>query len=75
MIGVLFSIDTRDWSLPGVTAIVHSALKARAGQIIALHDAGGAREETLQALPLIVKGLRAHGLEPVTLDQLYRAPA
>ena len=26
----------------------------------------------LQALPLIVKGLRAHGLEPVTLDQLYR---
>ena len=75
MIGVLFSIDTRDWSLPGVTAIVHSALKARAGQIIALHDAGGAREETLQALPLIVKGLRAHGLEPVTLDRLYRAPA
>jgi peptidoglycan-N-acetylglucosamine deacetylase len=75
MVGVLFSIDTRDWSLPGVTAIVHSALKARDGQIIALHDAGGAREQTLEALPLIVKGLRAHGLEPVTLDQLYRAPA
>jgi peptidoglycan/xylan/chitin deacetylase (PgdA/CDA1 family) len=75
MVGVLFSIDTRDWSLPGVTAIVRSALKARDGQIVALHDAGGAREETLQALPLIVKGLRAHGLEPVTLDQLYRASA
>jgi len=75
MVGVLFSIDTRDWSLPGVTAIVRSALKARDGQIVALHDAGGAREQTLQALPLIVKGLRAHGLEPVTLDQLYRAPA
>jgi peptidoglycan/xylan/chitin deacetylase (PgdA/CDA1 family) len=75
MVGVLFSIDTRDWSLPGVTAIVRSALKARDGQIIALHDAGGARDETLQALPLIVKGLRAHGLEPVTLDQLYPAPA
>jgi peptidoglycan-N-acetylglucosamine deacetylase len=71
MIGVLFSIDTRDWSLPGVTAIVRSALKARDGQIIALHDAGGAREQTLEALPLIVKGLRAHGLEPVTLDELY----
>ena len=71
MVGVLFSVDTRDWSLPGVTAIVRSALKARDGQIISLHDAGGAREETLQALPLIVKGLRAHGLEPVTLDDLY----
>jgi peptidoglycan-N-acetylglucosamine deacetylase len=75
MVGVLFSIDTRDWSLPGVTAIVRRALKARDGQIIALHDAGGAREQTLQALPLIVKGLRARGLEPVTLDQLYAKPA
>jgi peptidoglycan/xylan/chitin deacetylase (PgdA/CDA1 family) len=75
MVGVLFSIDTRDWSLPGVTAIVRRALTARDGQIIALHDAGGAREQTLQALPLIVKGLRAQGLEPVTLDQLYASPA
>jgi peptidoglycan/xylan/chitin deacetylase (PgdA/CDA1 family) len=75
MVGVLFSIDTRDWSLPGVTAIVRRALNARDGQIIAFHDAGGAREQTLQALPLIVKGLRARGLEPVTLDQLYARPA
>ena len=63
MIGVLFSIDTQDWTLPGVTAIVRSALRARDGQIIALHDAGGDREQTVQALPLIVKGLRAQGLE------------
>jgi peptidoglycan-N-acetylglucosamine deacetylase len=75
MVGVLFSIDTRDWSLPGVTAIVRRALSARDGQIIAFHDAGGAREQTLQALPLIVKGLRARGLELVTLDQLYAKPA
>ena len=26
----------------------------------------------MQALPLIVKGLRARGLEPVTLDELFR---
>jgi peptidoglycan-N-acetylglucosamine deacetylase len=72
MTGVLFSIDTQDWRLPGVTAIVRRSLAARDGQIIALHDAGGDREETLQALPLIIKGLRARGLEPVTLDQLFR---
>jgi peptidoglycan-N-acetylglucosamine deacetylase len=71
MIGVLFSVDTRDWSRPGVTAIVRQALTARDGQIIALHDAGGDREQTVRALPLIVKGLRARGLEPVTLDQLF----
>jgi peptidoglycan-N-acetylglucosamine deacetylase len=72
MVGVLFSVDTRDWSKPGVTAIVRQALTAHAGQIIALHDAGGDREQTVQALPLIVKGLRARGLEPVTLDELFQ---
>ena len=72
MVGVLFSVDTRDWSRPGVTTIVRQALTARDGQIIALHDAGGDREQTVQALPLIVKGLRARGLEPVTLDELFR---
>jgi peptidoglycan/xylan/chitin deacetylase (PgdA/CDA1 family) len=72
MIGVLFSVDTRDWSKPGVTAIVRQALTAQAGQIIALHDAGGDREQTIEALPLIVKGLRARGLEPVTLDELFQ---
>ena len=72
MQGVLFSIDARDWEKPGVVAIVRRALKAKDGQIIALHDAGGDREETLQAIPLIVKGLRARGLEPVTLDELFR---
>ena len=75
MVGVLFSVDTRDWSRPGVTAIVRQALTARDGQIIALHDAGGDREQTVQALPLIVKGLRARGLEPVTLDELFARPA
>jgi peptidoglycan/xylan/chitin deacetylase (PgdA/CDA1 family) len=72
MLGVLFSIDTQDWTLPGVTAIVRSALQARDGQVIALHDAGGEREQTVQALPLIIKGLRAQGLEVVTLDELFR---
>ena len=54
-----------------MTAIVRSALQARDGQVIALHDAGGDREQTVQALPLIIKGLRAQGLEVVTLDELY----
>ncbi|MDX6631224.1 MAG: peptidoglycan-N-acetylglucosamine deacetylase [Gaiellales bacterium] len=75
MVGILFSVDTRDWSRPGVTAIVRQALTAHDGQIIALHDAGGDREQTVQALPLIVKGLRARGLEPVSLDELFESPS
>jgi peptidoglycan/xylan/chitin deacetylase (PgdA/CDA1 family) len=32
MVGVLFSIDPRDWSRPGVTAIVQRSLKAHKGR-------------------------------------------
>jgi peptidoglycan/xylan/chitin deacetylase (PgdA/CDA1 family) len=72
LVTVLFSIDTQDWKRPGVRAIVSAALQARAGDVIALHDAGGDRTQTLRALPAIVRGLRARGLHLVTLDRLYQ---
>jgi peptidoglycan/xylan/chitin deacetylase (PgdA/CDA1 family) len=71
MVTVLFSVDTRDYARPGVQAIVRTAVHAPAGSVIAFHDAGGDRTQTLKALSLIVHGLRARGLEIVTLDELY----
>jgi peptidoglycan-N-acetylglucosamine deacetylase len=68
---VLWSTDTSDYTLPGVPAIVQSALAgAHPGAIILMHDAGGDRSETIAALPTIVKGLRRKGLEPVTIPRL-----
>ena len=68
---VLWSTDTSDYTLPGVAAIVRSALAgAHPGAIILMHDAGGNRSETIAALPAIVKGLRRKGLEPVTIPRL-----
>ena len=68
---VLWSTDTSDYTLPGVPAIVHSALAgAHPGAIVLMHDAGGDRSETIAALPAIVKGLRRKGLEPVTIPRL-----
>jgi peptidoglycan/xylan/chitin deacetylase (PgdA/CDA1 family) len=68
---VLWSTDTSDYTLPGVGAIVQSALAgAHPGAIILMHDAGGDRSETIAALPAIVKGLRKKGLEPVTVPRL-----
>ena len=68
---VLWSVDTSDYTLPGVNAIVHTALaSAKPGAIILMHDGGGNREETIAALPAIVKGLRKRGLRPVTVPQL-----
>jgi peptidoglycan-N-acetylglucosamine deacetylase len=68
---VLWSTDTSDYTLPGVRAIVQSALAgAHPGAIILMHDAGGDRSETIAALPTIIAGLRRKGLEPVTIPRL-----
>ena len=68
---VLWSTDTQDYTLPGVEAIVQSALAgAHPGAIILMHDAGGDRSETIAALPRIIEGLRRRGLEPVTVPRL-----
>jgi hypothetical protein len=40
--------------------------------VIAMHDAGGDRRQTLAALGPIVRRLRRRHLRPVTLDDLYR---
>jgi peptidoglycan/xylan/chitin deacetylase (PgdA/CDA1 family) len=68
---VLWSVDTSDYTLPGVSAIVRTALAgAKPGAIILMHDGGGNRKETIAALPGIVRGLRKRGLQPVTVPQL-----
>jgi peptidoglycan/xylan/chitin deacetylase (PgdA/CDA1 family) len=68
---ILWSVDTSDYTLPGVNAIVHTVLAgAKPGAIILMHDGGGNREETIAALPAIVRGLRKRGLHPVTVPQL-----
>ncbi len=71
MLMVLWTVDTEDYTKPGVSAIVHNALAgARPGAIILLHDAGGIRTETTAALPLIVRGLRARHYKLVTVPRL-----
>lgn len=68
---VLWSVDTSDYTMPGVSAIVHTALAgAKPGAIILMHDGGGNRSETIAALPAIVQGLHKRGLRPVTVPQL-----
>ena len=42
----------------------------RCGNIILLHDGGGNREKSVQALPLIIEGARARGFEFVPVSEL-----
>lgn len=71
MLMVLWSADTDDYEQPGVETIVKRALEgAKPGAIILLHDAGGNREQTVAALPQIIRGIRARGLRLVTVPRL-----
>lgn len=70
---VMWDVDTIDWRAPadgGPSAddIVAKVIsRARGGSIVLMHLGGW---HTLEALPGIVDGLRARGLEPVTLAEL-----
>jgi peptidoglycan/xylan/chitin deacetylase (PgdA/CDA1 family) len=68
---VLWSVDTNDYRQPGVPAIVQSALAgAHPGAIVLMHDGGGDRTQTIAALPVIIRELRARGFHLVTVPQL-----
>lgn len=52
----------------------HVLDKARAGSIVVMH-ANHRKFATAKALPRIIRGLRARGLEPVTVSELLSPPA
>jgi peptidoglycan/xylan/chitin deacetylase (PgdA/CDA1 family) len=71
MLMVLWSIDTGDYRRPGVGAIVKAVLsRARPGAIVLMHDGGGPRRQTAQALPIVIRQLRRRGYRLVTVPQL-----
>ena len=63
-----YSVDPRDWALPG-TGAIESAVVSHAfpGAVILLHDGGGPRDETVAALPSIITDLRADGYSFVSI--------
>jgi peptidoglycan-N-acetylglucosamine deacetylase len=74
MTTVLWDVDTQDWSVPGVEAIVAAAAALTSdGSLILMHDAGGDRTQTVAALPRILETLLARGYRFVTIDQLQRS--
>lgn len=73
MLMVLWSVDTQDYLLPGVPAILERVLaNVRPGAIVLMHDGGGDRSQTIAALPLIIRGLRDRGYHLVTVPELLR---
>ncbi|MFJ5229793.1 bifunctional polysaccharide deacetylase/glycosyltransferase family 2 protein [Kitasatospora sp. NPDC088391] len=67
--------DTDDWKRPGVEEIVKSAMPTRpgAGELILLHDAGGDRAETVEALEQIIVKLQGEGYRFTTVSDALGA--
>ncbi len=76
-------IDPDDWATPGANAIFQrvadgitnqSSDEDVRGQIVLLHDGGGDRSQTVEALPKIIETLKAKGYKFVTVSQLAGIP-
>ncbi len=71
MLTIGWNVDPRDWSRPGADAISRRVLEAtRRGSIVIMHDGGGARAETVAALPSIIRTLQSRGYRLVTVPEL-----
>ena len=70
-------IDPDDWRLnetqkqrPAREIADDVLRQANKGNVVLLHDGGGEREQTVEALPMIIDGLRAKGYEIVSIADL-----
>ncbi|AEI37478.1 glycosyltransferase [Zymomonas mobilis] len=70
-------VDPDDWKRPGRDQIIQQVLEQvsqgsvqRSAQIVLLHDSGGDRTQTIQALPEIIHALRAKGYRLVLVSDL-----
>jgi peptidoglycan/xylan/chitin deacetylase (PgdA/CDA1 family) len=67
-----WTLDTMDWKKPPAYQIVKRVVQnAKNGAIVLMHDGGGDRKQTIDALPNTIKQLKAKGFTFVTLDQMY----
>lgn len=70
-LSVLWSVDSQDYTKPGVDAIVANVVpNVHPGAIILMHDGGGTREQTIAAVERIVPELRSQGYRFVTVPRL-----
>ena len=68
---VNWDVDTTDWKLPGSAAIRATIVgQARPGSIVLMHDGGGPRGGTVDALSGAISGLRDRGFKLVTVSEL-----
>jgi chitin deacetylase len=73
---VMWSIDPKDYLQPPASTIANTVIsQAKSGAIVLLHDGGGSRQQTIQALSIIIPKLKQQGYRFVTIPQLLQMQA
>ncbi|MET9482980.1 bifunctional polysaccharide deacetylase/glycosyltransferase family 2 protein [Streptomyces sp. NPDC006638] len=75
-ITVLDSVDSEDWKRPGADRIVEWATpKGRQGSVVLMHDSGGDRSQTVEALGRYLPAMQERGFRFVNLTEALGAPS
>jgi peptidoglycan/xylan/chitin deacetylase (PgdA/CDA1 family) len=70
-----WSDDPRDWSRPGSAVIVREVVRqVHPGAVILMHDGGGDRSQTVEALAWLLTALPAAGWRPVPAPKVNLSP-
>lgn len=73
---VVNNTDSEDWQKPGVAEIIRRATpKGGKGAIVLMHDSGGDRHQTVQALDRFLPRMQAQGYEFDNLTEALDAPS
>lgn len=68
---ITWSADSLDYSRPAVPKLIKNVMKdSKPGGIVLMHDGGGNRSRTVQALPEIISNFRKQGYRFVTVPEL-----
>ena len=75
---IMWSVDSKDWRSRHITVqgLIDSTLKAaQPGGIVLMHDGGGDRSKTVEALPKLIAELKKQGYQFVTVPELLEMEA
>ncbi|MEH1781222.1 MAG: polysaccharide deacetylase family protein [Nostoc sp.] len=68
---VMWSADSTDYKQPAVPKLIDNVIRdSKPGGIVLMHDGGGNRSRTVQALPEIISNFRKQGYRFVTIPEL-----
>lgn len=68
---IMWSADSVDYSRPSVPKLINNIFNsAKSGGIVLMHDGGGDRTRTVQALPEIINRFRKQGYKFVTIPEM-----